>query len=72
MTDWTLVRAYTRHTDQVWAIEYLEDGDTMVSASFDETLHFWKISSGETVRVIRNNEPITCLKKVNFIIIDAK
>ncbi len=63
-TDWSLIRSYKRHTDQIWAMEYLEP-DIMVSASFDLTTQFWRISTGETIMKINNEQPITCLRRLS-------
>lgn len=63
-TDWSLIRSYKKHTDQIWAMEYLEP-DIMVSASFDLTTQFWRISTGETMMKINNEQPITCLRRLS-------
>ena len=34
------------HTDGVWALDYLEDGRKMISASVDGTARLWDVNSG--------------------------
>ena len=63
-TDWTLIRAYTKQLDEIWAIEYLES-DLMVSSSFDYSTHIWRISTGETIMTTKTEQPMTCLRKIS-------
>jgi WD40 repeat protein len=48
---WTSIQSYTNHTDIVYSLDQI-DNDTMVSGSRDNTICIWKISTGETVKII--------------------
>jgi WD40 repeat protein len=48
---WTSIQRYTSHTDWVFSLDQIYN-DTMVSGSFDNTIRIWKISTGETLKVI--------------------
>jgi WD40 repeat protein len=48
---WTSIRKYTNHMDQVFSLDQI-DNDTMVSGSQDNTIQIWRISTGETVKII--------------------
>jgi WD40 repeat protein len=48
---WTSIQRYTNHTDMVRSLDQI-DSDTMVSGSHDQTIRIWKISTGETLKVI--------------------
>jgi WD40 repeat protein len=48
---WTSIQTYTNHTDRVYSLDQI-DNDTMVSGSSDFTIRIWKISTGETLRII--------------------
>jgi len=54
---WTSIQRYTSHTDFVYSLDQI-DNDTMVSGSWDYTIHIWKISTGETVNMINVNVPV--------------
>ncbi len=47
----TSIRKYTNHTSFVMSLDQI-DNDTMVSGSLDDTIHIWRISTGETVKII--------------------
>jgi WD40 repeat protein len=48
---WTSIQRYTSHTSWVRSLDQI-DSDTLVSGSADLTIRIWKISTGETVKVI--------------------
>ncbi len=48
---WTSIRKYTSHIDWVRSSDQI-DNDTMVSGSKDSTIRIWKISTGETLKII--------------------
>jgi len=48
---WSSVRIYTNHSSPVYGLDQI-DHDTIVSGSRDRTIRIWKISTGETLRVI--------------------
>ncbi len=48
---WTSIRKYTNHTGTVNSLDQI-DNETMVSGSFDSTIQIWKISTGETLKII--------------------
>jgi WD40 repeat protein len=51
---WTSIRKYTNHTNAVYSLDQI-DSDTMVSGSVDRTIRIWKISTGETLKIINVN-----------------
>jgi WD40 repeat protein len=51
---WTSIRKYTSHTSTVYSVDQI-DNDTMVSGSQDKTIRMWRISTGETLRIIYVN-----------------
>jgi len=51
---WTSIQRYTSHTSWVRSLDQI-DNDTMVSGSLDKTIQIWKISTGETVKIISLN-----------------
>ncbi len=48
---WTSIRKYTNHTMTVFSLDQI-DNDTMISGSGDQTTRIWKISTGETLKII--------------------
>jgi WD40 repeat protein len=51
--NWTLIRTYSQHSSQVFALEWL-DNDTIASAgSYDQTIKIWSLSSGQTKTTIK-------------------
>jgi COMPASS component SWD3 len=50
----TSIRKYTGHTGTVNSLDQI-DNDTMVSGSYDQTIQIWKISTGETLKIITFN-----------------
>jgi WD40 repeat protein len=48
---WTSIQRYTNHTNWVRFLDQI-DNDTMVSGSEDKTIRNWKISTGETLKII--------------------
>jgi WD40 repeat protein len=51
---WTSIQRYTNHIDRVFSLDQI-DNDTMVSGSDDQTIQIWKISTGETLKIINVN-----------------
>ncbi len=51
---WTSIQTYTNHTSAVYSLDQIEN-DTMVSGSKDNTIQIWKISTGETLKMINVN-----------------
>jgi WD40 repeat protein len=54
---WTSIQRYTNHSSYVYSLDQI-DNDTMVSGSEDNTIHIWKISTGETLQTINVNRPV--------------
>jgi WD40 repeat protein len=50
----TSIQRYTNHTGWVNSLDQI-DNDTMVSGSEDKTIRIWKISTGETLKIINVN-----------------
>ena len=51
---WISIRNYSNHTSVVYSVDQI-DNDTMVSGSYDQTIRIWKISTGETLKIINAN-----------------
>jgi len=48
---WTSIQRYSSHKDLVYSLDQI-DNDTMVSGSRDQTIHIWRISTGDTLKII--------------------
>ena len=48
---WTSIRKYTNHSGWVRSVDQI-DNDTIVSGSDDQTIRIWRISTGETLKII--------------------
>jgi WD40 repeat protein len=55
------IRQYTQHTAMVNSLDQFDE-DTLVSGSFDMTIHIWKISSGEDLNKIDVGAPVYSIK----------
>jgi hypothetical protein len=63
--DWTLIRTYSQHSSQVYALEWL-DNDTLASAGYsDRTIKLWSIATGQTKRTIKTNQWVFSLTMLN-------
>ena len=63
--NWTLIRTYSQHTSQVYALEWL-DNDTLASAGYtDQTIKLWSPTTGQTKRTIQTNQWVFSLKLLN-------
>jgi WD40 repeat protein len=58
---WTSIRKYTNHTDIVYSLDQI-DSDTMVSGSKDNTIRLWRISTGETSKIINVNAVVYAVR----------
>ncbi len=58
---WTSIRKYKNHTNWVLSLDQI-DNDTMVSGSWDNTIRIWKISTGETLKIINVNAAVTVVR----------
>jgi WD40 repeat protein len=58
---WTSIQTYTNHTMAVYSLDQI-DNDTMVSGSDDQTIRIWKISTGETVKIINVGVPVFAVR----------
>jgi WD40 repeat protein len=58
---WTSVQRYTCHTSTVYSLDQI-DYNTMVSGSNDQTIQIWKISTGETLRIINTNTSVNVVR----------
>lgn len=60
-TNWSLVREYNGHTDDVYGIDYIRE-DIIATGGFDNTIQLWRISNGELKLKINTTSWIYCLK----------
>ncbi len=58
---WTSIQRYKNHTDFVFSLDQI-DNDTIVSSSKDKTIRKWRISSGETLKIIHVNAVVIVLR----------
>jgi WD40 repeat protein len=58
---WTSIRKYTNHTSWVLSLDQI-DNDKMVSGSVDYNIRIWKISTGETMKIINVNGAVFVVK----------
>ncbi len=57
----TSIRNYTMHRSVVYSLDQI-DNDTMVSGSYDNTTRIWKISTGETVKIINFTKALNAVR----------
>jgi WD40 repeat protein len=58
---WTSVQRYTSHTNAVYSLGQI-DNDTIVSGSHDTTIQIWRISTGETLKIINVNAVVIVVR----------
>jgi len=58
---WTSIQKYTNHTSWVRSLDQI-DNDTMVSGSGDKTMRIWRISTGETLKIIDVNVVVNVVR----------
>jgi len=58
---WTSIQRYKNHTNWVLSLDQI-DNDTMVSGSWDNTIRIWKISTGETLKIINAYAAINVIR----------
>ena len=46
------IRTYSGHSESVRDVDFSPDGQTLISGSSDETIRFWNVSTGETIKTI--------------------
>ena len=62
-TDGTEIRQLTGHKNGIlWSVDYLSNGQTLVSGSEDNTIRIWRISTGETVKIINVNGAVFVIR----------
>ncbi len=61
---WTLIRTYSQHSSQVYALEWL-DNDTLASGSRDQIITLWSLATGQTKRIIQTNQKVLSLTMLN-------
>ncbi|NJO40637.1 MAG: protein kinase [Cyanobacteria bacterium CRU_2_1] len=51
----TSVKSFIGHLDTIWAVAISPDGQTLVSGSFDKTINFWNLQTGELIRTLSDH-----------------
>ncbi|NJO50529.1 MAG: protein kinase, partial [Leptolyngbyaceae cyanobacterium RM2_2_4] len=46
------VQSLPGHTDTIWAVAISPDGQTLASASFDRSIKFWNLATGELLQTV--------------------
>jgi WD40 repeat protein len=52
-----LLKTLQGHTNQVWAVAFSPDGQTLASGSSDETIKIWDIETGKCLQTLRAERP---------------
>jgi len=64
-SNWNLITTYSQHSDDVFALEWI-DNETLASAgSYDKTIKLWYMTTGQTKRTIETNQTVHSLTKLN-------
>jgi WD40 repeat protein len=58
------IRIYTEHSSSVNSLDQI-DADTMVSGSWDNTIHIWKISTGERLYIVPLSASFSSVKSLS-------
>jgi len=62
----TSIQRYTNHTNSVYTLDQI-DNETMVSGSFDNTIRIWKISTGQTLKIINVNAYVYVVRVFSIV-----
>jgi WD40 repeat protein len=63
--NWTLITAYSQHSSDVYALEWL-DNDTLASAGlWGQTIKLWSPTTGQTKRTIKTNHFVESFTMLN-------
>jgi WD40 repeat protein len=58
------IQRYSKHPDSVLCLDQIDE-DTMVSGSWDNTIHIWKISTGETLKTINASSSVYSIRSLS-------
>jgi WD40 repeat protein len=58
------IRIYEKHTSWVLCLDQIDE-DTLVSGSMDNTIHIWKISTGENLKAIDAGDWVYSVKSLS-------
>ena len=66
-TDGTEIRQLTGHKNGIlWSVDYLSNGQTLVSGSEDKKIKFWNLKTGECLKTKEIDLPIKSLSIIKF------
>ncbi|MER3492522.1 MAG: hypothetical protein C4323_09420 [Mastigocladus sp. ERB_26_2] len=52
-----------RHANSVWCVTFSPDGEHLLSASFDQTIKLWSISTGKCLQVFTGHQASVTVAK---------
>ena len=52
VSDWTLARTLTGHSEPITGVAFAPDGQTLASSSKDRTVRLWRVGDGTTIRTL--------------------
>ena len=58
------IQKYTKHKNTFNCLDQIDE-DTMVSGSYDNTVHIWKISTGQTLNTINAGDWVISVKSLS-------
>lgn len=61
-----LLKSFEGHTKHIWSVAFTPNGQTLISGSEDNTIRFWKMTSGECLAILTNPQPYKDMNVLNI------